>query len=100
MAEQLLSRRPENNRTTRKVEPISLRPRSAPWYQRILLLAVIAVGGALVGHLGSQLMARLLSDRPPASALLGSGRSGVIASLSAATSESDRLIEIDLHMQN
>lgn len=98
MAEQLLSRRPESNRTTRKVEPISLRPKPAPWYQRVLLLALIAVGGALVGHLGSQLFARLLAGRSPA--VVGSGTGRVIASLSAATSVSDRLIEIDQHMQN
>lgn len=101
MAEQLLSRRPENNRTTRKVEPISLRPRGGPWYQRILILVVIAGGGALVGHLGSQLMARLLTGRQPGAGLAGNGaRPGVVASLSAATTVSDRLIEIDQHMQN
>ena len=97
MADQLLTRRPETTRTTRKVEPISLRPPRAPAYQRILLLGVIAVAGALVGHFGSQLFARLLAGRAPVAPY---GRPGIVASLSGATSVSDRLIEIDQHMQN
>jgi hypothetical protein len=98
MAEQLLSRRPENNRTTRKVEPIPLHAPPSRWYQRILLLLVIAVGGALVGHLGSQLTSRLLSDRTVAQPALPHG--GVSAALSEAATVSDRLLEIDQHMGN
>lgn len=99
MAEQLLSRRPEHNRSTRKVEPIPLHAQRVPWYQRVALLTLIAVGGAVVGHLGSQLTARLLAGRA-APRLLPSGPGVVAASLSSANSLSDRLVEIDEHMSN
>jgi hypothetical protein len=96
MAEQLLSRRPESNRTTRKVEPISLIRPNPPWYQRVVMLILIAGGGAVVGHLGSQLTSRLLSGR---SVTLPQRPGGVAPSLlSAAPSLSERLIEIDQHL--
>lgn len=99
MAEQLLSRRPENNRTTRKVEPIPLNQTSPPWYQRIVMLVLIAGGGAVVGHLGSQLTARLLSGRSAgAITALQQRPGGAPALLSAATTLSERLIEIDQHL--
>lgn len=99
MAEQLLSRRPESNRTTRKVEPIPLNRTNPPWYQRAVMLVLIAGGGAVVGHLGSQLTARLLSGRTAATAV-GTARPGgpVPTLLSAAPTLSERLIEIDQHL--
>lgn len=97
MAEQLLTRRPENNRTTRKVEPIPLNRTSPPWYQRAIMLVLIAGGGAVVGHLGSQLTARLLAGRSVAVPMARPGGSAPTL-LSAAPTLSERLIEIDQHL--
>lgn len=98
MADQLLSRRAESKRTTRKVEPHIQREKGQPWYHRVLLLTVIAVGGAMVGHLGSQLTARLIAGRST-QRHPGGGEAGAASGLlSMATSVSERLLEIDQHM--
>ncbi len=98
MTEQLLSRRPEHNRTTRKVEPISARSAGPAWYMRVLLLVIIALGGALVGHIGSQVTAHLLSSR--AVTPRSQASSSVSSLLSLAQSVPERLLEIDQHMSN
>jgi hypothetical protein len=92
MPEQLLSRRPEGKRTTRKVEPIAAHP--TPWYQRALILIAIAAGGALLGNLGSQLTAYLLIR--PSGPATGAANGSTL--LSNAPSLAARLNQIDQHL--
>ena len=87
MAEQTLTRRAENKRTTAKISPLP-RPRLnrfPAWLSGPALVLLIAVGGAVIGSLGSQVVARLSG---PQKSRLAKG--------SIAT---DRLVEIDNAMQ-
>lgn len=78
-----------------------MRHRKPSWHQRALLLMLIAVGGAVVGHVGSQLLARFLSARAPVQGpTYSSAKRGDSAPLSGASSSAERLREIDTHLRN
>lgn len=96
MAEQLLSRRPEKVRATTKVEPVPLRGMQS-WTSRPVMLVAVAVAGAVLGHLLSQIAAHWLADRPTTPSALrplaAHGERG--APLSVASSAADRMMEIE-----
>ncbi len=60
MPEQLLNRRSEAPRVTLKVKRLSQEPAPSPWPKRLALLLAVAVGGALLGQLGSAVVSRML----------------------------------------
>jgi hypothetical protein len=86
MPEQLLNRRSEAPRVTLKVQRLAHEPASSPWPKRLLLLLAVAVGGALLGQLGSALVSRLLS---------GNSSGGAGSTLTRAATLNERLGEID-----
>jgi hypothetical protein len=96
MAEQLLKRRPEQLRATTKVTPIPAPP--SFWSSRNLIFVVIALGGALAGHLLSQLIAFAMSDRPLRRGVGKGGERG--AMLSTAGSAAERLTEVERALQS
>lgn len=85
MPEQLLNRRSETPRVTLKVQRLASEPAKSPWPKRILLLLAVAVGGALLGQLGSALLSRLL----------GGGSNGGGSVVTRAATLPERLAEID-----
>lgn len=60
MAEQLLTRRSEAPRVTLKVQRVANPSAASPWPRRLLLLLAVAVGGAILGQLGSTVLSRML----------------------------------------
>lgn len=90
MAEQTLTRRSESKRATMKITPLPP-PRSGrlpAWLSGPVLVVLIAVGGAAIGSLGSQVVARL------------SGPSrGRTLSASKGSAATERLMEIENAMQ-
>lgn len=85
----------EQSRPTTKVVPISARTPPA-WTSRWKVLVVVGLGGALLGHLGSQLAGYALSDRGGR----GSGKGERGALLSTAGSAADRLAEVERALQS
>ncbi len=86
MAEQLLSRRSEAPRVTLKVQRAIQPTATSPWPRRLLLLLGVAVGGAILGQLGSTLLSTMLQGRS------GNGGASI---LTRATSLPERIAEID-----
>lgn len=91
MPEQLLNRRSEAPRVTLKVQRLSQEPAPSPWPKRLALLLAVAVGGALLGQLGSAVVSRMLS---------GGNTGGAASPLTRATTLSERLSEIDALLVN
>ena len=85
MAEQLLTRRSEAPRVTLKVQRVANPTTGSPWPRRLLLLLGVAVGGAILGQLGSALLSSMLQGR-------GSNGSSIVT---RAASLAERQAEID-----
>lgn len=67
MAEQLLTRRSEAPRVTLKVQRVAQPTTASPWPRRLLLLLGVAVGGAILGQLGSSLLSNMLQGQSSSS---------------------------------
>lgn len=97
MADKPLPKRTDQQRPTAKVEPL---PRPGRLGLRVsggMLTILIAFGGAVLGSLGSQVVAFLTSERTPSAAAPGRAVSGL---LSKAATAADRLLEIDQLLQS
>lgn len=96
MAEQTLTRRSESKRVTMKMTPLPpprLGSRLPAWLSGPALVALIAVGGAIIGSIGSQVVARLTQGPDKGS---DKARRGGIAKGTAAT---ERIVEIEAALQ-
>ena len=96
MADKPLPKRTDQQRPTAKVEPL---PRPGRLGLRVsggMLTILIAFGGAVLGSLGSQVVAFLTAERVPS----GAASRAVSGLLSKGATAADRLLEIDQLLQS
>ena len=94
-ADKPLPKRADQQRNTTKVEPL---PRPGRFNLKVsggVLTLLIALGGAVLGSLGSQVVAFLTAERTP-SGTAGSAATGLLSKLTTA---GERLFEIDQALQ-
>lgn len=99
MADKPLPKRTDQQRPTAKVEPLPRPGRFGFKVSGITLTILIALGGAVLGSLGSQVVAFLTTDHAASSTGPGGARS-VSGLLSKGASATDRLLEIDQLLQS